>query len=213
MKSLSVPAAVLTLLLPMAPEARADIAVFIQPGAFDDIFPAAGSMHGWQFSVTDPIEVTHLGLYDEFQNGFLQPHPIGIWDGDGVLLAEELISAGAVNPLIDNFRYVEIGGTTAGSIVLAPGQQYTIGFFSAQTLQGEGMVVFDGSHVINPVIDYVGAGVSDLTGQFAMPTTIDPNGTHRFGPNFQFTIVPVPGSLALIGVSVIAGVRRRRRLA
>lgn len=210
MKSLSTAAAVLALLLPGAVEARAEIAVFIQPGAFDDVFPAAGSMHGWQFSVTVPIEVTHLGLYDEFLNGFLQPHPIGIWDGGGTLLAEELISAGTLNPLIDNFRYVEIGGSTDGTFTLSPGEQYTIGFYSAQTLQGEGMVIFDGSHVFNPVIDYVGAGVADLTGEFAMPVTLDPNGTHRFGPNFQFTIVPAPAPLALL-VVVLAVARRVRR--
>lgn len=201
--------AALIVLVSMTPAARAEIAVFIEPGAFDDIFPAGGSMHGWQFSVTAPIEVTHLGLYDEFLDGFLQPHPMGIWDGDGNLVVGAMISAGTINPLIDNFRYVELNATAAGDVILTPGEQYTIGFYSEQTLQGEGMVIFDGSHTIHPTIDYVGS-VSDLTFEFTEPLTPDPDGLHRFGPNFQFIAVPLPASSILLGVALVAGTRRRR---
>ncbi len=196
----------------LAPAARADIAVEIAFGAPDNIFPNGGTTHGWQFSVNLPIEVTHVGLYDRFQDGFALAHPVGLWDGTGSLLAEETIGPGAGDLLIGNFRYVPVGGITEGpgdSLILIPGVTYTIGFFTSVFLQSDGMVIFDGFHTVNAVIDYVGFGVSDFTEGLQMPIDPDP-GFHRWGPNFQFTIVPAPAMTPLLCL-LLVGRRRRRR--
>jgi len=42
--------------------ARGETAVQVAFGAPDNIFPNTGTTHLWQFTVTVPIEVTHLGL-------------------------------------------------------------------------------------------------------------------------------------------------------
>ena len=166
--------------------AHADIAVTIQSGAQDNIFPNGGTTHGWQFFVNVPMEVTHLGLYDQFSNGFVIDHPIGLWDEDGNLLTSGMLSAGAGDPLIENFRYVDITDNEGGQgVTLVPGMMYTIGFYSEIPAQGDGMVIFDGFHEINPAVDYVGFGVSDFTDGLEMPRG-DNDGTHRWGPNFQF---------------------------
>ncbi len=72
--------------------ARAEIAVDVQFGAPDTIFPNGGTTQGWQFSVNAPMEVTHLGLYDRMLNGFAADHPIGLWDEEGTLLAADMLS-------------------------------------------------------------------------------------------------------------------------
>jgi hypothetical protein len=189
---------------------RADVAVEVVFGAPDNIFPNSGTTHGWQFSVNDPIEVTHLGLYDRFQDGFHMDHPIGLWDQQGTLLADNVISAGAGDLLIENFRYVPVVDITTGDgIVLSPGTTYTVGFYTEIFAQIDGMVVFDGFHTIHPAIDYVGFGVSDFTDGLQMPTGEDPT-SHRWGPNLQFTIVPAPAAAWLLGLGLIPARRRRR---
>ena len=114
--------------------------------------------------------------------------------------------------LIENFQYVAIGGITAdaGSVILLPGVNYTIGFYTAVFLQSDGMVIFDGFHTINPVIDYVGFGVADFTDGLQMPTGASP-GTHRWGPSFLFDVVPAPTAAPLLGGAFLWRRRRRRR--
>ena len=66
-------------------------------------------------------------------------------------------------------------------------------------------------HTIHPVIDYVGFGVSDFTDGLEMPTGPSP-GTHRWGPNLLFTIVPAPAASPLLVICVtVLGRRSRRR--
>jgi hypothetical protein len=159
--------------LALAAPAAADSAVPVAAGAPDTIFPNTSTTHGWQFSVNAPLEVTHLGLYDRLFDGFAIAHPIGLWDEEGTLLAEDVLGPGAGDTLIDNFRYVDITDNTEGGqgVILTPGQQYTIGFFSASFNQIDGMVIFDGFHTVNPAVDYVGFGVADVTGGLQMPVT------------------------------------------
>ena len=190
--------------------AHADVAVEVALGAPDNIFPNTGTTHGWQFSVNVPIEVTHLGLYDRFQNGFFCVHPIGLWDQQGSLLADNVISAGSGDPLIDNFRYVPVVDITTGDgVILSPGTMYTVGFYSEIFDQVDGMVIFDGFHIIHAAIDYVGFAVSDFTDGLQMPTGQNPS-SHRWGPNLQFTIVPTPAAAWLLGPGLLPGRRRRR---
>ena len=190
--------------------ARADIAVEIEFGASDTVFPNAGTTHGWQFTVNETIQVTHLGLYDRLQNGFAIEHPVGLWDEDGTLLSSVVMSAGDGDELIRNFRYVDITEDAGDGIILIGGVTYTIGFYSATSNQSDGMVIFDGFHTIDPAIEYVGFGVSDFTDGLEMPTGPDKFGLHRWGPNFQFNAVPAPPAALVFGLGMLAGRRRRR---
>jgi hypothetical protein len=202
---------IFALLIP-AHDAWCEVAVEVSFGAPDNIFPNMNTTHGWQFNVTTAIEVTHLGLYDRFQDGFTLAHPVGLWNEAGTLLAQETLGPGSNDVLLDNFRYASIGGVTAGddAIVLTPGVTYTVGFFTDLFVQSDGMVVFDGFHTINPVIDYVGFGVSDFTNGLEMPTGPSP-GSHRWGPNLLFTIVPAPAATPLLFIAVAVRRRRSRR--
>ena len=197
--------------------ARAEVALEVDLSAPDNVFPNSGTTHGWQFFVNgpQPIEVTHLGLYDRFLDGFFIDHPIGLWDEKGQLLASDVMSAGNGDPLIDNFRYVDITDndpeqSQGQGVVLTPGVMYTLGFYSESFNQSDGMVIFDGFHTINPAIDYVGFGVSGFTDGLEMPVTPDEFGLHRWGPNFQFTIIPAPAALLLLGLGMLRPRRQRK---
>ncbi len=164
-------------------------------------WPAAGSNHGWQFTVNQPIEVTHLGLYDLGDNGFVIAHPIGLWRlSDEMLLASGTISAGTVNPLLNHFRYIEIP-----SVPLTVGEDYVIGYYSASG--STDWVITSAINVqVDPAITLVAARWGNR-GEFKIPANITIY--DRFGPNFQF--VPELGTVLLIGLGGLALLRKRRK--
>ncbi len=201
--------------LATAPQARSDIALELLPGAPDAIFPAGGTTHGWQFSVNQVLRVTHLGLYDMSNNGFFEDHPIGLWDEEGALLAQDVMSTGVGDQLIDHFRYVDITdneNANGKGVILTPGMQYTIGFYAFTANPNEGMVIFDGFHFFDENVDYVGVGVANFTNGLEMPDDPDQFGSHFWGPNFQFEVVPGPGALCLLALGALGSTRRRSRI-
>lgn len=181
-------------------------AVTVPGGGFDEIFAAGGTTHGWRFTVDEPIRVIALGMYDKQGNGLQIAHPVGLWDEEGGLLRSVVLGAGSGAPLIDRFRYAE-----TPSIVLSPGQWYTVGVYSDAFALNDGMIVDDGDFAINEIIHYEGFSRTDATDGLHIPLT--PNAgsfQHRFGANFRFEVVPAPGAIALLGFGGFALSRRRR---
>lgn len=186
----------------------ADTAVDLDPSSYAGA-PAAGSNHGWQFTVNNSIKVTHLGLFDKSDNGFAIDHPIGLWRlNDGTLLTSGTISAGTVDPLTDHFRYIDVP-----DVQLSVGVDYVIGFYS-DTDFADRMISDADALQINPAINLI-VGRWDGGGQFQMPANVLPDEDEfgdpqpypdRFGPNFLF--VPEPMTLLLLG---LGGVMLRRR--
>ena len=129
-----------------------------------NVFPAGGTTFGWQFSVNETIEITHIGLYDNNSDGFDGEHPIGLWDEEGSLIWSDVIEAGSSLPLVDLFRYIDLDPPTLsgtdGTITVAPGQKYTIGFFSADFLLFEGMLTRFGEEVLIDDVITTGATAS-----------------------------------------------------
>jgi hypothetical protein len=203
-----IPALLVVLLLygPTRP-ASAVVAVSLDPGSSSSGFIMAGYNHGWQFTVNDPVIVTHLGLYDSGRDGFGQSYPMGLWRLSGSsLLASGTIGAGTADPLLDHFRYVD-----TPDVSLTVGEEYVIAFFS-QVSSGTDQLIYDaGSLVIDPAIS-ITAGRSGSASALGIPSnTITAD---QFGPNFQFAIVPAPGAMLLgsIGVGLVGWLRRRRIL-
>jgi hypothetical protein len=191
------------------------------------VFAVGGenSTLGWAFTLSSPVLVTQLGLWDgpggDFSgppgDGLLTSHVVTIWNSTGTQLAQATIPAGTSPTLTDSFRYVSIAP------VLLPAGDYTIGGFyipftdvppfsdlsairshSITTASG---VTYDGSRSVD--------GLSEEGLAFPPGDSLR-NRNSYFGPNFQFTTptsVPDTGTTcSLLGLSLTGLAFLRRKL-
>lgn len=161
---------------------------------------------GWTFSLSTPIELTQLGLWDRFDNGLQEAHVVTVWTSAGTQLAQATIPAGTSPTLIDGFRYISL----INPIVL-PAGDYTIGGLYNS---GSADLFTISAAMISTASDVTYAGSRFAVGD-AFPTgDADGNANSYFGPNFQFTsarTVPDTGTTcSLFGLS-LAGLAFLRR--
>ncbi len=158
---------------------------------------------GWSFAITNSIEVTSLGFWDDSLDGLVAAHDVGIWTDTGTLLSSTTILSGAGSALIGEFRYEAIA-----PLLLGPGS-YVIG---ANIPINADNYRFNPSSVTTASDITFGNGIrSSANSGFAFPS-LDAN-TGRIGPNFLFEAadVPEPSTLALLCVGLVAGSAVRRR--
>jgi hypothetical protein len=177
--------------------ASGDFAVTVDTNNISDkITPSTSSLYGWNLN-TDDIHITHVGLYDENNNGLLGTYKIAIWkfeDPSWTLLPEfpVQITGGSASTAIENHQYVEV----SGGVDLSAGT-YFIGFRRISTGQYEhdyallyGPEVWEDVATPNPPIniEYQTKGTvdGDDPNNWDIPGDIGNNRTH-IGLNFQFT--------------------------
>jgi hypothetical protein len=200
----------------LADSARADeIAIAFDTDRFWDMGGGV-STFGWQFTARSDIQISSLGLYDNpsaFDGGFpgdglLDSHEIGIWDvaDPSIPLVSALIPAGTGVPLLNGFRFVDIGPVT-----LSANHDYVIAaLYPSQDpiSQDETTGSFGGFDnpdfvlTVSPKIEFGGYRANPDVSIFAFPEYYEPGVLYAFGPNF--TIVPEPSSLALILLGLMA---------
>ena len=166
--------------------------------------PADDSLHGWRFSPNESIVVSHLGLFDNLNDGFNSDHEIGIFDyASGTLLVSAFLNAGTGDLLVDNFRYTEISGT-----LLEADTEYIVAFHASE----EDLMVIDNpvSLSFDPGITYLSSSWSEGSGSLDMPVNQGGTFPYRFGPNFQFDTIPEPSSLAFLLLMAPSLLKRRR---
>ena len=107
------------------PQAKADFAI-TDFGRVQVNNLAKNHTLAWIFTANTPMEVTHLGVWDNDTDGLLASHRVGIWDAGGTLLGDTTILSGTGSPTAGGvigagtWRYEPI------NISLAAGT-YTIG--------------------------------------------------------------------------------------
>jgi hypothetical protein len=166
-------------------------------------------VYGWQFTALSELQVSALGLYDDpgvydggfSGNGLLEPHTIGIWDvsNNSNPLAASLIPSGTIAPLVSGFRYVN-----TSPVLLLAGHEYVI----AATYSAQDWTTGDNNNpsfvlTISPDIDF-GGYRSSGSSVLAFPDTYTPGLLYAFGPNFSYTVVPEPSTLALFALGATA---------
>jgi hypothetical protein len=160
---------------------------------------------GYAFTVSSPILVTNLGLFDDSNNGLAQSHGVTIWTSTGMQLLQFTIPAGTGGILIDGFRYY-----TIVPFLLVPGS-YTIGGFYTPFSDP---VLFNTLITSASGLSYVG---SRSAFGFTFPSgDVEGNANSYFGPNFEFTTgVPTSDSgstVSLLGFALLGLAALRRKL-
>lgn len=162
---------------------------------------------GWQFTTTQAIDVTALGIFDSGQDGLVDSYPIGIWNGSGTLVASAVVASGTVDPLTNQFRYAAITPVLLNPGTYNIGALFTTGddplffanFIAPTNFATDALITFDqGQYVGGPTL--------------ADPTSANPGSPGYFGPDFLLTAVPEPASITLLsaGLFVFMLLRRRR---
>lgn len=142
-----------------------------------------GDVVGYRFTVSAPLEVSDLGIWNADSTGLNAAHQVGIWDASQVLVASA--SPGPGGTVVGQWTYASITPVT-----LSPGQTYTIGGLYTAT-DGDSYISGATSMTTAPEVTWVQSTYPASAGLgFAYPAS-NSTSAGRFGPNFLFTVVPV----------------------
>jgi hypothetical protein len=185
-------------------ETRADMIALNPTTISGTNFSSGNSTKGWAFTISSPVHVTQLGLWDQGNNGLNASHVVSISTSTGTLMAQTTISSGTGATLIDGFRYVSIAS------VLLPAGSYTLGGFYGRN--DDRFAIHPSAITTASELTYNG---SRSRSGFAFPAgNFFDHVNSYFGPNFQFaTAVPDAGStVSLLGCALLGLATLRRKL-
>jgi hypothetical protein len=145
---------------------------------------------GWNFTTSAPLTVDRLGVFANDGGSLIEAHDVAIWDSQGKIVAETVVSAGDVDPLINQFRYNIVGNP----VTLQAGE-YTIGaYYGISDGDDDDFRVAVAEDLAT--IPQLKFGSSLFTaGNSLMQPTTGAGTEGYFGPNF--TVVPEPASLRM----------------
>ncbi|MCC9602287.1 DUF4082 domain-containing protein [Stieleria sp. JC731] len=189
----------------------ADLIVTGPPGDFTTAGPTTNNTYGYTFRVgASDVSLTQLGYFDDFGDGLAASHEVGLWTAGGDLLRSSTVPSGAVSPLEEFYRMVDVN-----PITLSANETYVIGaqVFGDRYLQNSTVPI----NGISSLVSSIGNGIGGGLGRIGLGAGLNfPSGTsasNRYGLNANATItaIPEPSSLFLLAsVGAIVGVRRFR---
>jgi hypothetical protein len=156
---------------------------------------------GYGFNVTQPVQIIGLAFYDDYGDGLLESHDVGLWDPLRNLIAQATV--GPSSPLIGlaPFRWA-----TITPVPLAIGDDYRV----AAVTGSENYSAEPSTLIVDPHIEFVFDQYADGTTLVYPDLTLGAVGA--WGGNVVLSEgVPEPSSLLLFGGGALALLLRRRR--
>ena len=164
---------------------------------------------GWQFTVSSPITVSALGLFDVDANALTNSHSVGLWTNSSTLLVQATVDNGStpVSSVSGAGRWLF---TSITPLTLSPGI-YDVGAFYSPS--DADLLMY---HTALPTTI---SGVTFNTTRLGIGSALSyPNGgigssdnPGYFGPNLAISAVPAPSSIVSLatGLAAIALAIRR----
>lgn len=180
---------------------------------------------GWSFTATQDMQVTALGLYTPALEGLVDSHPVGIWSGEGALLAQIVIPSG-IPANMGSYLFESIT-----PVNLISGNTYVLGAYFGpvpSVCSGSAcgdVLLYNGTETYAPGITFLQSLQTFSAigpGSLTFPTVNAGLPEGLFGPNFlieqldEGSAVPKPSSMGLIGLGLgvllaRAGPRRKAK--
>jgi hypothetical protein len=194
------------LLLVVSAVANADTVALSSFSGGVNATSASDQLYGWIFQVSAPITVTSLGVFDFGSDGLAISHDVGIFDqGTQALLGSTTVPSGTAGTLISGFRFQSVSpfSLAAGTYVIA--MTMPQGNSDYQYVLVSSFSTAAGITWVNSAFD----GGSTLA--FPNPANNGAFAPGMFGPNFTFTATPEPGTMLLMGSSIVGLWSQRKR--
>ena len=146
----------------------------------------AGDVVGWRFTVTEQLEITALGVWNnDLTGGIESPHQVGIWDESQTLITS--VSVDNTGTVVTDWIYASIT-----PLIVNSGETYTIGalYFAGDN---DYYISSASSMTTDPSVTWLNA-VYPTGGDlgFVYPGLDSAASSRgRFGPNFIFDLTPL----------------------
>jgi hypothetical protein len=184
------------------PSTAATIAVQPSGGGLQNANYGDNGTIGWGFTLAIPLTVTDLGYFDG-NSGLADPHPVGIWDSVGNLVATATVPSGAAANLVSGFRFIPIN-----PVILSVGA-FSIGGYANVTSPDPFRFEVQSITTVAGLL-FGPANLFSRADSLTRPTTPAEafNQFGYFGPNFLVSTpaaIPEPGAvgLTLLGLMIV----------
>ena len=175
--------------------------------------------YGWTFDVIEPgFVINYMGVWDEFSDGLVNSHQVGLWQGDTLL---RTTTVGPTSGILDENLEWKWRANAIEPLTLGVGS-YTLG---ALYVENDADLFSLGAETVLTIPELIyGVPVRNGNTSFERPTNVvvpsepgyfGPIIGHRNGDQFDsLASAPEPGSLLLLTLGVAGGgilIRRARR--
>jgi hypothetical protein len=158
---------------------------------------------GYDFTADANLQVTALGVFDDFGDGLDVAYEVGIWNSSTALLDSVVVPAGTSATLIGDFRYQDL----STAIALTSGASYRIGVLVPATQE----LVNGVTSVVTSSITINTPNLFTRSATLSYPSTVSAGRMYMTG---NMLLVPEPSAVWLVGSGILAlacAARRRNR--
>lgn len=166
---------------------------------------ATGTTFGWAFSVTSPITVNGIGIFDTGADGLGGSFEAGLYTGAGVLLRSATISD--LSTIVASAAVTGRWLFEAVTPLVLPAGDYVIGSVFNDAIP---LAAIGAPFITIPSITFTG-GVTSPSLDTGLQAPTSPFDFPIFGPTLDAAEIPEPATASLLAFAMAALLALRRR--